>query len=184
MRVRKDTVILDRRFVPKGAVIIKEGEFGNQAFLVQSGAVRVFVKSDDREVELAKLGTGQIFGEMALIFDGPRTASVQASEDCNLIVISRQQFEDKLRSTDPTIKAVVNMMARRILDVNNSLINKKNDLDALKEATRVIYQNVAGGLKGAQLRAFQSGVVPKIEGMLEALEAFEDRYGDADTAEE
>ena len=178
MRVRRDTVILERRFVPKGTVVMKEGDYGAQAFLIQSGSVRVFVSHDDKEMELATLETGEIFGEMALIFDGPRTASVEATQDCNLIIITRQQFMDKLTDTDPTIRAVVNMLARRILDVNNSLINKRSDLDALKEAGRIIYQNIAVGLTKSQLRVFQSNVLPKLEALIEAVEGFEDRYGD------
>ncbi len=159
---------------------MQAGEYGANAFLIQSGNVRVFVKHDDKEVTLAKLGTGQIFGEMALIFDGPRTASVEATQDCNLIVITRQQFRDKLKSTDPTIRAVVNMLASRVLDTNNSLINKKNDLSALKETGRVIYQNIAGGLSKSQQRVFQTNVLPKLEALIEAVEAFEDRYGELD----
>lgn len=178
MRVRRDTVILERRFVPKGATIIKAGEFGANAFLIQSGTVRVFITQDDKEVDLAKLETGQIFGEMALIFDGPRTASVQAVQDCNLIVITRQQFRDKLKGTDPTIRGVVNMLASRILDTNNSLINKKNDLNALKDTGRVIYQNISAGLSKSQQRVFQKNVLPRLEALIEAVEAFEDRYGD------
>lgn len=180
MRIRRDTVILERRFVPKGAIIMKAGEFGANAFLIQSGSVRVYVKHDDKEVTLAKLETGQIFGEMALIFDGPRTANVEATQDCNLIVITRQQFRDKLKSTDPTIRAVVNMLASRVLDTNNSLINKKNDLSALKETGRVIYQNIAGGLSKSQQRVFQKSVLPKLEALIEAVDGFEDRYGELD----
>lgn len=161
-------------------MVIKAGEYGANAFLVQSGTVRVYAMQDEKEVPLAILETGQIFGEMALIFDGPRTASVQAVQDCNLIVITRQQFKDKLKSTDPTIRAVVNMLAARILDTNNSLVSKKNDLKALKETGRIIYQNIAAGLSKPQQRVFQATILPKLEALIEAVDAFEDRYGDLD----
>ena len=178
MRVRKDTVILERRFVPKDAVIIEEGELGAQAYLIQSGAVRVYTSHEDREVELARLGVGQIVGEMAMIFDGPRTASVQATEDCNLIVISRPQFMDKLQHTDPTIKAVVHMLTSRIMDVNNSLINKRSDVTDLKDTVRMIYQNVMAGLPKNRQRRFQANVFPALESFLEAIESFQDKYGE------
>lgn len=183
MRVRKDTVILERRYVPKGTVVIKQGEYGAQAYLIQSGAVRVFVTHDDKTVELAQLKTGEIFGEMALIFDGPRTASIEATQDCNLIVITRQQFTDKLKSTDPTIRAVVNMMARRLLEGNNTLINNRSNLEALKDAGRVMYQNIASGLSPSKLRVFQSNVLPKLEALIETIDAFDDRYGDMGDAD-
>lgn len=173
-------VILERRFVPKDEVILKEGELGSQAYLVQSGSVRVYTSHEDKEVELARLGVGQIVGEMALIFDGPRTASVQAIADCNLIVITRQQFQDKLQATDPTIRATVQMLTKRMVDANNSLINKKSSLEDLKETSRIIYQNVMGALPRNQQRTFSNTVLPKLEEFLDAIEGFEDRYGGED----
>lgn len=178
MRGRKDTVILERRFVPQGAKIIDEGEMGTHAFLIQSGEVRVFVNHDGREIELARLGTGQIVGEMAMLSDGPRTASVQATEDCNLIVISRQQFQDKMRDTDPMIRAIVQMLAKRLIDGNAVLSDKKGDVDDLATSARLIYQNIVAGLPKNQQRTFQSSVLPPLEELLEAIEGFKDRYGD------
>lgn len=175
MRIRKDTVILERCFIPRGAIVIKEGEYGAQAFLIQSGEVRVFAGEGETETELAKLAVGEIFGEMALIFDGPRTASVQATQDCNLIIITRQQFEDKLQATDPTINAVVNMLARRILDVNNTLIHKEDDLDGLKKTLRSAYQNIALSLDKTHVAKFQNTVLPKLDSLIETIDAFKDQ---------
>ena len=65
--------------------------------------------------------------------------------------------------------------------MNNSLINKKSDLDDLKETTRVIYQNIASTLSRNQLRTFQNTVLPHLEELIEAIDGFKDRYGeDAD----
>ncbi|MCB9981372.1 MAG: cyclic nucleotide-binding domain-containing protein, partial [Rhodospirillales bacterium] len=116
---RGSTVILERRFVPKGTLIMEEGEPGNCAYLIQSGVVEVFTQNEGRELRLAKLDLGQIFGEMALIFDELRTASVRALEDCNLIVITRQSFQAKLGKTDPTIAAIVKMLTQRVISANN-----------------------------------------------------------------
>ena len=175
MRIRKDTVILERRFIPQGAVVVKESEYGAQAFLIQSGEVRVYAGEGETETELARLAVGEIFGEMALIFDGPRTASVQATQDCNLIIITRQQFEDKLQATDPTINAVVRMLARRILDVNNTLIHKEDDLDSLKKTLRSAYQNIALSLDKTDVSKFQNTVLPKLDALIESIDAFKDQ---------
>ena len=177
-----DTVILERRFVPKDQVIIKEGEFGSQAYLIQSGEVLVYLSKDGKDVELARLEPGQIVGEMAVIFDGPRTASVKALSDCNLIVISRQQFEYKLSESDPTIRAIVSMLSKRIVDSNNTVINKRSDLDDLKHTARIIYQNISVKLSANQQRNFQNTVLPHLEALLDSLENFKDRYGDDDQA--
>lgn len=111
-------VILERKYVAKGSMIIKEGDDAYSAYLIQSGSVRVFTKRNTQDHELAQLGVGDICGEMALIGDNYRSANVQALEDCNLIVITRTAFEDKLRNSDPTIQAIVKMLISRMIASN------------------------------------------------------------------
>ena len=175
---RHDAPIFERRFIAQDQMVIKEGEFGQQAYLIQSGEVKVFLSKGNDEVEIARLGAGQIVGEMAFIFDGPRTASVRALMDTNLIVISRQQFEEKLKDSDPTIRAIVAMLSKRIVDSNNTLLNNRGDVRDLKEAVRGIYENIAVKLPKNQLYTLQNSVLPRLEELFEAIESFNDRYGD------
>jgi len=127
----RDRVILERRFVPKGRVIIKEGDEGYSAYLIQSGEVEVYSENEEgQEVSLAKLGTGEICGEMALISDGIRTASVRTVQDCNLVIITRAAFEEKLKRSDTTIQAVVQMLIRRIISSNKErLVEQVKDIN-------------------------------------------------------
>ncbi len=118
----KDRVILERRFVPKGSVIIKEGEEAYSAYLIQSGKVGVYTLKDGRQVQLAELGMGEICGEMALIGEDSRAANVKTLEDCNLIVITRSAFEEKLRHSDPTIRAVMHMLIKRLKTSNADIV--------------------------------------------------------------
>lgn len=178
MKSRNDTTIFERRAVSKGQILIKEGEYGQQAYLIQSGEVKVYVTQDDREIEIARLQAGEIVGEMAFIFDGPRTASVKAATDANLIVISRQQFQEKLKESDPTIRAIVLMLSKRIVDANNSLLNKKSDLQDLKDTARIIYENIAFKVPKNQQRTLENTVLPQLEALFDALSTFEDRYSD------
>lgn len=173
---RKPTVILERRFIPKGTLVMKEGDPGNSAYLIQSGSVEVFTENDDKVISLAKLELGQIFGEMALIFEERRTASVKAIEDCNLIVITRQSFQQKLDKTDPTIKAIVHMLTQRIISANNAMVNKKSSMDDLVETTNIIYQNILSSLPKSRQRTFQNSVLPKLDEFLDAIRAFDDKY--------
>ncbi len=173
---RGSTVILERRFVPEGTLIMEEGELGNCAYLIQSGIVEVYTENEGRDIRLAKLELGQIFGEMALIFDERRTASVRALEDCNLIVITRQSFQAKLEKTDPTIAAIVKMLTQRVISANNTLVNKKSDTKDLLETTQIIYDNILSSLPRTRQRTFQTAVLPKLEEFLKAVDAFENRY--------
>ena len=180
--MKNSTVILERRFIPKGQNVIREGDYGQEAFLIQSGEVSVYITKGEEQVELARLTAGQIVGEMAFIFDGPRTASIKATQDSNLIVISRQQFQEKLKESDPTVRAIVQMLSQRIVDSNNTLMNRKSDLGDLKETAHTIYQNILVKLSLNQQRNFQNTVLPHLQALMESLDTFKERYGDTEEA--
>jgi CRP-like cAMP-binding protein len=169
---KEKAVILERRFVPKGKIIVQEGEFGITAFLIQSGKVSVYTEARGKKIELARMGVGQIFGEMALIFDQPRTATVEAIEDCNLIVLTRRVLQQKLEKSDPTVRAIVPMLMKRVLDTSNALIKRSDDIDDLLDSVNLIYQNSYSQLEGDKKKAFQDKVGPKLEAFLNSVKEF------------
>ena len=75
-------------------MIIREGEFGDAAYIIVSGTCRVFKTIDGAAVELRQLGPGEVFGETAILLRARRTASVQALESMELQVISREELEE------------------------------------------------------------------------------------------
>ena len=158
-----DTVILERRFVPRNTHIITEGEEGTSAFLIQAGTVEIFSTHNDKKVVLGTLKTGEIFGEMSLIKDMPRSASVEALEDCNLIVITRQSLKAKLDSTDATIRAILMMLIRRIQQGNDSLMNKKPTFEDLQDGLLALYEEVLSDLPKLKKPHFRQEVLPLIE---------------------
>lgn len=169
-------VVLERRFVPENTLIMRQGEPGNSAYLIQSGRVSVYTQHEGKTIELAKLEAGQIFGEMALIFDETRSASVKSLEDCTLIVLTRQSFKQKLERSDPTIRAIVQMLTQRVSSANKSVINKKADMEELQTTVRQMYDNVLATLPRTQQRTFQNAVQPKLDEFLNALKAFQERF--------
>ena len=173
---KNKTVILERRFVPEGTMVMRQGDPGNCAYLIQSGSVSVYTEHGGKRVDLATLDLGQIFGEIALIFDEKRTASVKALEDCNLIIITRQAFKQKLERSDPTVRAIVEMLTRRMVSANNAVIKQKTNTDDLVETSRIIYENIMVGLPASQKKTFESAVLPKLDDFLDALRAFDERF--------
>src|SRR3954451_4115252 len=69
--------------VPKGKVLVQEGKPGHEFFLILDGSASV--KRGKKEI--AKLGKGQYFGELALLDRGPRSASVVATSDLDVLVL-------------------------------------------------------------------------------------------------
>lgn len=74
---------------PAGTRIINSGEVGHCMYVILHGAVRVAAPSAGGEIELAVLGPGDFFGEVALVDDGPRSADVTTAEPCELLCITR-----------------------------------------------------------------------------------------------
>jgi len=106
--VTMEKPILDRRAYEAGQQIFKAGDRVNHAYLVQTGSVEIF-KEGSEEV-LNTVGAGGIFGEMALIDDQPRSASARAISPCNVIVINRPMFEQKLKGSDPFVQALLKIL--------------------------------------------------------------------------
>ncbi len=100
---------------PKGSVILFENDRGDSLFLVASGQVKVvLIGEDGREVILSVLGSGSFFGEMALIDDSPRSAHVIAMEDSTLLVLRREDFQQRLRSSPEVAIGLLRELSRRL----------------------------------------------------------------------
>jgi len=81
------------RVYQKSDVIFEENSLGNEMYVVHSGKVKVSTKAPGREVDLATLGPGEFFGEMALVDSAPRTATVTSLEDnTRLIALDQDKF--------------------------------------------------------------------------------------------
>ena len=90
--------ITTERKYPKGSMIILEEEYGDKLFIVKEGTVKITrVNDEGKEVILALLGSSEIFGEMAILDGESRSANVLAQENCNLIVISSEDFIEILK---------------------------------------------------------------------------------------
>lgn len=164
--------ILDRRFYPKGSVIIKHGDIGSCAYLVQSGCVKVYTVSDGREFELAKLKEGQIFGEMALVTDEPRSANVIAEKDSTIVIISRDKFLAKLEKTDPTIRSITEMLMKRLIQTNMAVMRREEAIDEIVEVCYQIYNNAYAAASDEHRVMMDDDVLPKLSGFMEAMRMF------------
>ena len=81
----------ERQF-PKGQVIFRQGDSGEEMFVISRGRVRLTIGANGHEREIAVLGPGEFFGELSLLSDIPRTATAEAAEDATLLAIGRDVF--------------------------------------------------------------------------------------------
>lgn len=88
--------------ITKGLTIIKQGDPGFSFYLIVSGRVSVWVKKAFTKAKVAELFPDQFFGEMTLISNEPRSATVVAEEDTSLFVLNRIDFE-KILMKNPAV---------------------------------------------------------------------------------
>jgi CRP/FNR family cyclic AMP-dependent transcriptional regulator len=99
----------------RGQIIFQEGEEGNALFIVLSGKVKVSLNDEEgREYVLDTIEKNGFFGELSLIDDLPRSANIYAMENCDLLVIHRNDFM-KLLMENPSIAInILKVMAGRL----------------------------------------------------------------------
>ncbi len=98
----------------KGDVIIKEGSRGTLAYIIETGEVEVSRSFRDIKKVLTKLGEKQVFGEMGLIEDKPRSATVTATKDSIVRVISRESFNELFLKDRKVILSIVKALFERL----------------------------------------------------------------------
>jgi CRP/FNR family cyclic AMP-dependent transcriptional regulator len=95
--------------VKEGATLAREGDVGREFFVILEGTAEV-LKGNDR---IAELGAGEFFGEMALVGDDPRMATVRATAPMRLIVMTRQSFREIDRSMPQVHARIVEAIEAR-----------------------------------------------------------------------
>lgn len=103
------------RSFPKNTVLIHEGDETDSLYVILNGRAKVFASDEDGgEVILNLLGPGEYFGELALVDDAPRSASVVTVEPSKLAIISRAAFREVLAKHPDVAFNLIREMARRI----------------------------------------------------------------------
>ena len=98
--------------VPAGDVVIRQGDRGDRFYVIERGTARV----TSRNAPVAELGPGAYFGEVALLYDQPRNATVTAETDLTLFVLERDEFLRTVTGHD-----AVGTLARRTADARSNL---------------------------------------------------------------
>lgn len=112
-----DALLARARFEhhPAGHLIFAKGSPGRSMMAVLRGGIRISTTSPNgREIVLAILNAGEIFGEMALLDGGERTADAVALSDCELLVIDRREFIPFLQDRSDLCIAFLRLLSQRL----------------------------------------------------------------------
>jgi CRP/FNR family transcriptional regulator, cyclic AMP receptor protein len=121
-QLRMLTTVVSRKSVTRSTMVMAAGDATDSLYIVLSGRLKVMMSdAEGKEVILAILGPGEFFGEMGLIDDEPRSASVVALEACELLGITKRDFKKALADNFEMTMAVMRGLVRRLREADRKI---------------------------------------------------------------
>ncbi|HEY92598.1 MAG TPA: cyclic nucleotide-binding domain-containing protein [Dehalococcoidia bacterium] len=108
-----------------GEVIVNQGDTGDCMYIIQAGRAEVLQKKEDKEVRLAMLEEGDVFGEMALFQQQPRSATVRASGEARVLTVDKRIFLRRVHEDPSFAYLILQKMSQRIRDLDAELVQMK-----------------------------------------------------------
>jgi signal transduction histidine kinase len=132
-------------------VVFREGDAADRFYVVLSGHLRVLSSPalDQEPVELRTLNAGEVFGEVALLDGGRRSATIEAVEDSIVFALNREAFLNELRESPELVSAMLTNLSEYVRSATERVVREELEQRALKaemevERFRSLTQLVAG----------------------------------------
>lgn len=121
-QLRTVVTMVTRKSVPRNTTIMAAGDPTDSLYIVLSGRLKVMMSdADGREVILTILGPGEYFGEMGLIDDSPRSASVVSIEPCELLSIAKRDFKQSMEQNFDLAVTVMRGLVKRLREADRKI---------------------------------------------------------------
>jgi CRP-like cAMP-binding protein/flavin-dependent dehydrogenase len=111
---------LGRRY-GDGDVIVRQGDVGDDMFVIQAGQVEVVEQHRGKEVRLAVLSAGEFFGEMALVERQVRSATARALGEARVLTVDNRTFQRRVREDPSLAYRILQTMSHRVQELNNAV---------------------------------------------------------------
>ena len=102
--------LVDEVESPKGKVLVRQGDPGRECFVIAEGKAKATMRGKGT----AMLGPGSFFGEMSLLDQGPRSATVTAESDMRLLVLGSREFSALINEVPPVAARIMRGLAERL----------------------------------------------------------------------
>lgn len=180
MKITDDTIeyphstrILSRKVYYKGDMLMRQGEFGNACYFIESGGVEVYAHDNHgHKISLSHLGKGSVVGEMAVITQQPRSANVVVTEESVIVQITAHDFNEKVKDTELVFQAVLKLLIERLKHANNHILETGAALEALEEKVGLTIHNISKKVPEEKQKQFQHDVMPRLEALLAVLKKY------------
>jgi CRP/FNR family cyclic AMP-dependent transcriptional regulator len=121
-QLRMLAAVVTRKSTPRSTTVMAGGDATDSLYIVLSGRLKVLMSdAEGKEVILSILGPGEFFGEMGLIDDSPRSASVVSMEPCELLSIAKRDFKNCLAENFEMAMAVMRGLVRRLREADRKI---------------------------------------------------------------
>jgi EAL domain-containing protein (putative c-di-GMP-specific phosphodiesterase class I) len=136
---------LDKKLFRTDQTIFSEGDAGDCAYIIESGAVEIVHHNAHGEQRLSLLGRGELFGEVALLDQQARTATARTTEDTVLIQIDHQLVQELLERSDPILRHLLQVILERFRNHpdQRDFTHTTNRKSSAHDASRKELQGVA-----------------------------------------
>lgn len=147
------------RSYPAGNIVFNEGDAWDGLYCIQSGKVTVYKTQKTPEgpkaMELAELGPGSLIGEMGLFEKTRRDATVKALEYTEMLIISREMFEEQMTKIPPWMVNLFKLLTQRLRVTNERYIDSLQKLasveGALGQAAEAAGKSAAEAIAAAKI---------------------------------
>jgi CRP/FNR family cyclic AMP-dependent transcriptional regulator len=113
---------VQHRSYPRNAFILRAGEETDALYIILSGRVKVLIPDEEgHEVILAVMGPHEFFGEMGLLDDQPRSASVETLEPCEMLRVSKSGFSALLKNNFDLAMLIIRSLVKRLRDADRKI---------------------------------------------------------------
>lgn len=114
-----------QRTVGAGEIIFLKDQSADAAYVILKGDVEAGSQSrDGKFIVLSRMKAGEMFGEIALLSeDGKRTASTMSEGGCELLVVPREMFDNRLQKADPLLHYIIGHLCRRLITLSGRVID-------------------------------------------------------------
>ncbi len=107
-----------RKNFKAGAIIMRQGDQGDCAYIIEKGLVEILIEKVNGTISrVGTRGPGTIIGEMAIVDNEPRIATIKALEDCSLLEITKADFNRRLKAADPVLQITTQVILTRYRDM-------------------------------------------------------------------
>ena len=119
----------------KDQVLCKQGEIGDAAYIIIDGEAEILVDTPAGPMAVATVGRNDIVGEIAILCDVPRTASVRADTRLTTLRISKELFLRLIKEFPTMAVSIMRELAHRLEATNNQLRTEHAELERLRRQT-------------------------------------------------